>query len=77
MRIENNTISSPSQTLFGNRVNKTQRASKTSTLNNAYRLDISNMAQRMLEEMEDDLVTFNSDVLNYDKNMKLIYKQGM
>lgn len=78
MRIENNSVSSASQPLFGNRIRSQQKVSNnTPSINTAYRVEISNMAQRMLEEVEDDLVTFNSDALQYDKNMKLVYKQGM
>lgn len=76
MRINNNTSSvSSNSSIFGSRVRKSESVNRSSTYTNAYKLEISNRAIDMLRQYEDDeLATFNLDVLNYTKDLKLKFK---
>ena len=77
MRINSNTsgISSASESFFGSRVRQSQATNTQSTYTGAYNVDISNRAMMMLKQYEDEEVaTFNPDVLNYTKDLKLNFK---
>lgn len=75
MRVNNNTISSPSQPLFGSRVRQKENI-RTNNISGAYKVDISNWAMNLLSEYEDDVPIFNSNVLNYSKDLNLTYKRN-
>ena len=72
MRINDSRVSSTTHTGFDSRVRRT--IPKNKAILEAYRLDISNMALRMLNELDDDVAIFNSDVISYNKTLKLSFK---
>ena len=69
MRVNNNTISS-NRPVFGSNITR-RNTSRPQGMSNAYKVEISNWATKMLAEYDDDLAEFNYDVLSYDKNLKL------
>lgn len=77
MRINSNNttgVSSASQSLFGNRIRQ-KEISSSPAYTSAYKVEISNRAMDMMRQYgEEDLATFNSDVLNYTRNLKLEFK---
>lgn len=74
MRIENSGISSLNQPSFENKVRSRANVQNNNTASsrNAYRLDISQRSQDMMQMYKDEpLAIFNSDVLSYSKDLKL------
>ncbi len=69
-----NTIST-NQPSFQNRVKQVSTSQEQASNGTAYRLDFSNWAMNLLESYDDEIQVINQDVLNYNKNLELTYKQ--
>ena len=78
MRINNNTISTPSQPDFNRQVQRAEQvnSSTSSRMGSAYSVSISNWAQDIMSQFKDEEVAiFNSDVLSYSSNLDLTMKR--
>ena len=74
MRINSNTVS-PNQPSFQKRVKQITNNQQQASAGNAYRLDFSNWAMDLVDSLDDNIQIFNEEVLNYNRNLELTFKQ--